>query len=70
MLFSLDLQNLNLGNIIYIICFLLLLRSRVLTASAPGKALLAGGYLVLDKTKQALSIAVSSRFYATIKRVY
>ena len=39
------------------------------SVSAPGKALVAGGYLVLDKENIGLTIAVSSRFYTTIKSV-
>jgi hypothetical protein len=37
------------------------------TVSAPGKALIAGGYLVLDRGNIGYTIAVSSRFYATTK---
>ncbi|KAJ9110278.1 hypothetical protein QFC19_001681 [Naganishia cerealis] len=35
--------------------------------SAPGKVLLAGGYLVLDPTYTGLVIATSSRFYSVIR---
>jgi phosphomevalonate kinase len=35
--------------------------------SAPGKVLLAGGYLVLDPKYSGLVIAASSRFYAAIE---
>jgi phosphomevalonate kinase len=36
------------------------------TISAPGKVLVAGGYLVLDPSYSGLVIATSSRFYTTI----
>ncbi len=39
----------------------------VTTVSAPGKALVAGGYLVLDKDFIGYTVAVSSRFYTSIK---
>jgi phosphomevalonate kinase len=35
--------------------------------SAPGKVLLAGGYLVLDPTYSGLVVATSSRFYCIIR---
>lgn len=35
--------------------------------SAPGKVLLAGGYLVLDPAYTGLVVATSSRFFASIK---
>jgi phosphomevalonate kinase len=35
--------------------------------SAPGKVLLAGGYLVLDPKYSGLVIAASSRFYAAVE---
>lgn len=35
--------------------------------SAPGKVLLAGGYLVLDQKYSGLVIAISSRFYTLIR---
>lgn len=38
-----------------------------ITVSAPGKALIAGGYLVLDRGNIGYTIAVSSRFYTTTK---
>lgn len=37
------------------------------TVSAPGKALIAGGYLVLDRGNIGYTISVSSRFYTTTK---
>ena len=37
------------------------------TASAPGKALIAGGYLVLESPNIGVTIASSSRFYATAR---
>ncbi|TPX35407.1 phosphomevalonate kinase [Synchytrium endobioticum] len=38
-----------------------------ITVSAPGKVLVTGGYLVLDRQYSGLVIATSSRFYCTIK---
>ncbi|KAI6125718.1 ribosomal protein S5 domain 2-type protein [Pisolithus croceorrhizus] len=38
-----------------------------IVVSAPGKALLAGGYLVLDPAYSGLVISVSSRFYTVIR---
>jgi phosphomevalonate kinase len=35
--------------------------------SAPGKVLLAGGYLVLDPTYSGIVISTSSRFYTVIQ---
>ncbi|KIJ67899.1 hypothetical protein HYDPIDRAFT_25360 [Hydnomerulius pinastri MD-312] len=35
--------------------------------SAPGKVLLAGGYLVLDRKYKGLAISASSRFYAVVQ---
>lgn len=37
--------------------------------SAPGKVLLAGGYLVLDRAYTGLVVATSSRFYASVSDV-
>lgn len=37
------------------------------TASAPGKALLAGGYLVLDPAYVGIVIAADARFYTTVR---
>ena len=37
------------------------------TVSAPGKALIAGGYLVLESPNVGLVIGASSRFYTTIQ---
>ena len=37
------------------------------TVSAPGKALIAGGYLVLERENVGYTVAVSSRFYSTVK---
>jgi len=39
------------------------------TVSAPGKALIAGGYLVLESPNVGLVIGASSRFYTTIQQV-
>jgi phosphomevalonate kinase len=36
--------------------------------SAPGKVLIAGGYLVLDHRFPGLVVSTSSRFYTVIKR--
>lgn len=41
----------------------------VTTVSAPGKALLAGGYLVLDRKFVGLTVAVTSRFYTTVRNL-
>jgi phosphomevalonate kinase len=35
--------------------------------SAPGKVLLAGGYLVLDRAYSGVVISTSSRFYTTVR---
>lgn len=40
---------------------------RVACISAPGKVLVAGGYLVLEHPNLGVSVATSSRFYTTIK---
>lgn len=45
-------------------------RPRETTVSAPGKVLVAGGYLVLDPAYPGLVIATSSRFYASAKSHY
>lgn len=39
----------------------------VSTISAPGKALIAGGYVVLDPNNVGLTVAVGSRFYCSVK---
>jgi phosphomevalonate kinase len=36
--------------------------------SAPGKVLLAGGYLVLDRPNRGLVISTSARFYCQLHR--
>lgn len=36
------------------------------TVSAPGKVLIAGGYLVLDRDYSGLVVSTSSRFYTSI----
>ncbi|WWC98436.1 phosphomevalonate kinase [Kwoniella sp. B9012] len=40
--------------------------SKTTTVSSPGKVLLAGGYLVLDREYSGLVVATSSRFYSTV----
>jgi phosphomevalonate kinase len=40
---------------------------RVACISAPGKVLVAGGYLVLEHPNLGISVATSSRFYTTIQ---
>eukprot|EP01038_Epipyxis_sp_PR26KG_P014475 gene14475-19431_t len=40
--------------------------STLVTISAPGKVLIAGGYLVLEQPNIGLSIAATARFYSTI----
>lgn len=41
--------------------------NRVSCISAPGKVLVAGGYLVLEHPNLGISVATSSRFYTTIQ---
>lgn len=41
--------------------------NRVTCISAPGKVLIAGGYLVLEHPNLGVSVATSSRFYTTVK---
>jgi hypothetical protein len=41
--------------------------NRVSTISAPGKVLVAGGYLVLEHPNLGLSVATSSRFFSSVK---
>jgi phosphomevalonate kinase len=41
--------------------------SSAIVVSAPGKVLIAGGYLVLDQKFTGLVISASSRFYAVIQ---
>lgn len=41
--------------------------SSTIVVSAPGKVLLAGGYLVLDPEYSGLVISASSRFYTVIR---
>jgi hypothetical protein len=36
------------------------------TVSAPGKALIAGGYLVLEPSNIGITISSTSRFYSTV----
>jgi phosphomevalonate kinase len=40
--------------------------SKTLTVSTPGKVLVAGGYLILERPHVGISIAVTSRFHSTI----
>ena len=44
--------------------------SNVTTVSAPGKVLLAGGYLVLESPNAGLVVATDKRFYTTVKSVH
>lgn len=39
------------------------------TASAPGKVLLCGGYLVLERPNVGLVVAVSARFRTTLRLI-
>ena len=39
------------------------------TVSAPGKALIAGGYLVTDRPNIGVVVAATSRFYSTVKQM-
>lgn len=41
--------------------------NRVVTVSAPGKILIAGGYLVLESPNVGVTIATTSRFFTSIK---
>ena len=41
--------------------------SKVVTLSAPGKILMAGGYLVLESPNIGLVVAADKRFYTTVK---
>jgi phosphomevalonate kinase len=36
------------------------------SVSAPGKALITGGYLVLEKENIGVTVAASARFYSTV----
>jgi phosphomevalonate kinase len=38
------------------------------TVSSPGKVLIAGGYLILEKENLGITVAGSSRFYATVRK--
>ena len=40
---------------------------RSTTVSAPGKALIAGGYLVLEQPNIGVTISSTSRFYSTVQ---
>lgn len=44
------------------------MREQIVTASAPGKVLVTGGYLVLDPTYSGFVLATDARFYATVRR--
>lgn len=44
-------------------------RQPITIASAPGKVLLTGGYLVLDQQYTGLVIGTSARFYTVIRKV-
>ena len=41
--------------------------TRTTVVSAPGKVLIAGGYLVLDPAYSGVVVSTSSRFYATVR---
>lgn len=41
--------------------------NEVVTVSCPGKVLIAGGYLVLERPNVGITIAGTSRFYTTVK---
>jgi phosphomevalonate kinase len=41
--------------------------SRELTLACPGKVLITGGYLVLDRDNVGISVATTSKFFSTIK---
>ena len=45
-----------------------LIFSRV--ASAPGKVLMAGGYLVLERPNAGIVLSTNARFYAILKPLY
>lgn len=49
------------------VCTIYYLLWNSITISAPGKALIAGGYLVLEKPNIGIIVSSSSRFYSTIK---
>ena len=36
------------------------------TVSAPGKALIAGGYLILEPSNKGITISSTSRFFSTV----
>ena len=48
-------------------CIFYIVFYRSTTMSAPGKALVVGGYLVLDQANCGFTVGVSSRFYTTVK---
>ncbi|MFS7944178.1 putative phosphomevalonate kinase [Helianthus anomalus] len=39
-------------------------------ASAPGKVLMTGGYLVLEKPNAGIVLSTNARFYAVLKPLY
>ena len=41
-------------------------KKKLITVSAPGKVLVAGGYLVLDRRFKGLVVAVNSSFHVSI----
>lgn len=59
-------QRLNPSNIVEIRLLLRIL-SFFSVVSAPGKVLVTGGYLVLDREFEGMPVATDSRFYACIK---
>ena len=43
------------------------MKEAVVTVSAPGKVLIAGGYLVMEEEKIGVTISTTSRFFTSIK---
>lgn len=41
-----------------------------MVASAPGKVLMTGGYLVLERPNAGLVLSTNARFYAIVKPIY
>ena len=44
--------------------------NKIVTVSAPGKVLIAGGYLVLEQPNVGVTIGATSRFYSSIRSTY
>lgn len=57
-------------SLLLLLLFLILITSTTIiiysTVSAPGKILVAGGYLVLEKPNIGVTISATARFYTTI----